>query len=74
MRRKITIEFETDEQTANEVAMNIEATVLGQFGAHTLNEFIFHKEDFPECCGAVLQVPDFLVNRPFGKKVAADGL
>lgn len=74
MRRRITIEFGADEQTAKEVSMNIEATVLGQFGAHMLNEFIFRKEDLPETCGVELKVPDFLMDRLFRRKGAANGL
>lgn len=70
MRRRITIEVDA-ESTGNLVP-----EILGLVSAYMDAdvEISFAQEIFPEKSGAALQVPDFLVNSPFRKKVAADGL
>lgn len=76
MRQRIMIEVEADERVADEVVRNIEATALGQFGAHELGSYGMHKEILPEKNSGGLQMPSFLVNRPFAKReeVAAHGI
>lgn len=76
MRQRITIEIEADERVVDEVTMNIEASALGQIGAHELAGYGIHKEILPERNFGGLQIPSFLVDRPFAKRreaVVSDG-
>lgn len=76
MKQRITIEIEADERVADEVVVNIEATAIGQFGSHELAGYGIHKEILPErnSGGLQVQVPEFLVNRPFaGQEGAVSG-
>lgn len=67
MRQGIIIEVEADERVADEVVKNIEATALGQFGAHELDRYEMHKEIMPKKISSGIQVPSFLVDRPFAR-------
>lgn len=71
MRQRITIEIEADERVADEVVVNIEATAIGQFGSHELAGYGIHKEILQERNSGGLQVPEFLVNRPFARQEGA---
>ncbi len=70
MRRRITIEVDA------EGTGNLVPEILGLVSAYMDAdvEISFAQRIFPEKPGAVLQVPDFLVDRPFRRKGAANGL
>lgn len=72
MRRRITIEIEAQECTVEEMTQNIEATALGQIAGHQMSGFSVRREDLPERIFPELQVPSFLVNRPFQDGMPSD--
>lgn len=72
MRRRITIEIEAQDCAVEEITQNIEATALGQIAGHQLSGFSVRREDLPERISPELQVPSFLVNRPFGDGKSSD--
>lgn len=65
MRRRITIEIEAQECVVEKITLDIEGTALGQAAANRLSGFSVRREDIPERIFPELQVPSFLVNRPF---------
>lgn len=72
MRRRITIEIEAQECTVEEMTQNIEATALGQIAGHQMSGFSVRREDLPEKISRELQIPSFLVNRPFQDGMPSD--
>ena len=65
MKQRIMIEIEADECVADEVVKNIEATALGQIAAHELGGYGIHKEILTEKISGELNVPSFLMQRPY---------
>lgn len=72
MRRRITIEIETQECAVEEITQNIEAFALKQIAANQMTGFELRREDLPEKISRELQVPSFLVNRPFQDGMPSD--
>ena len=67
MRQRITIEIEADENTLDEARRKIEAVSHGLFAAYAdeMREFCINKEILPEKVPGELQVPSFLMQRPY---------
>ncbi len=67
MRQRLVIEMEGQEEIIKEMVANIEATTIGQIGAHQVRGqvmgYSFHKEMLPGRVSGGIQIPNFLNGR-----------
>ena len=78
MKYRIMIEIEADDNTVEEMSRKIEAAAYGNGTAYadSLIGFSIKTEILPEKVPGELQVPSFLVNRPFAgrREVSFNGI